>query len=118
MPLPAHHREAIPGRFNEDGSPVTYIVVEAFAEGRFAGITVDPRKISAVLDYYEPSHGRCPCCMDPFVTETSVLVEHTTWGEQTTDTVCSQCALDPHWKTREVANVLSRRLRPFEELGS
>lgn len=31
-------------------------------------------------------------CVDNFVSETSTLVEHTTWGEPWITSVCSMCA--------------------------
>lgn len=103
------HREEIPGVRKKDGTPATYIVVDAIADGRFAGITVNPSRITRFLEEHAPVHGKCPCCMDPFVDEIQVVVEHTTWGEPMVATICGRCAVDPFWKDREVKRVLESR---------
>jgi hypothetical protein len=66
-------------------------------------LLIEPEHIIRVVGTHPPSHGRCSCCMDPFSTDTSVWVEHTTWGEVFVSSVCTQCAADPFWKRKELA---------------
>lgn len=73
-----------------------------------AGMTINAHQITRVLYRYGPVSlsSRCPCCMEPQSTTMSAVVEHTTFGEPTWDSICGQCAEDPHWYLREIQRIL------------
>lgn len=80
------HRETAIGI---GGKTFTYIVPDMMSPPRL----IDRHMLTRVIGYHETSEGaHCPCCNDPMGHDTSVWVEHTTWGEPFISSVCSRCA--------------------------
>lgn len=80
-----------------DGKTHSYIALDAIPPP----LLLERAKIVRFLAYHTPSAGKCPCCHDPFGTDTSAFVLHTTWrprGDITS--VCRSCSQPGHRHSR------------------
>ncbi len=78
-----HYEEAI----GFDGRTFRYIVKDGPRYPRL----VDAECVVRIVERHKPNPGDCPGCVDGNVSETSVLVEHTTWGDAWITDVCFTC---------------------------
>jgi hypothetical protein len=76
------------------GRTFTYVALDTIPPTNL----IDPRKIVRLIHYHEPCHGRCPCCNDPMVSDTSAVILHTTWRPRgDASSVCTIC-IEPNHK--------------------
>jgi hypothetical protein len=71
-----------------NGTTFRYIVLDPTPRPRLVETTC----VTRIVGRHAPIEGHGLCCSNIFVTETSVYVEHTTWGELWTTSICNTCA--------------------------
>jgi hypothetical protein len=75
------------------GHPHSYIALDTVPPP----MLIQPKDIVRFIRFHEPTAGKCPCCHDPFGTDTGAFVLHTAWRPRgDVSSVCRQCASPGH----------------------
>jgi len=101
------HRETATSPFS--GERFSYVVLDHPSPP----MRIDPHCLIRLVGTHAPCHGQCDCCADPFVTDLTHVVEHTSWGYVASSSVCGSCGTscvrDHDWHARRRAEDAAAR---------
>lgn len=87
-----------------DGRQHSYIALDVIPPPAL----IDSTRVVRPVGTHKPAAGRCPCCSDPFASDTNTWVLHTTWharGDVTS--VCAPCGRVGHQHVKVAAEAVA-----------